>query len=132
MGFYSEVVLPRITNSCCGTSPVAKQREKVVPLAKGTVLEVGFGSGLNLPFYDSSNVERLFALEPSPGMRRLAAERRVQRRVPLDHAATRCDDFLGGHRHGKGIHDDTSLAPPDSRIGRRLRRLERPAIHSGL
>lgn len=45
-----------------------QQRQKVVPRARGRVLEIGFGSGLNLPFYDAAQVERLWALEPSPHM----------------------------------------------------------------
>ncbi|MEM1138452.1 MAG: class I SAM-dependent methyltransferase [Pseudomonadota bacterium] len=43
-----------------------------VPSAEGRILEVGFGTGTNLPFYDASKVSHLFALEPSEGMRRLA------------------------------------------------------------
>lgn len=42
-----------------------RQREKVVPLARGSVLEVGFGSGLNLPYYNTSHVKQLWALDPS-------------------------------------------------------------------
>ncbi len=43
-----------------------RQREKVVPQASGRVLEIGSGSGLNLPYYDAGKVEHLFALDPSP------------------------------------------------------------------
>lgn len=42
-----------------------RQREKVVPLAKGKVLEIGVGSGLNIPFYDADKVNHLWALDPS-------------------------------------------------------------------
>jgi ubiquinone/menaquinone biosynthesis C-methylase UbiE len=45
-----------------------RQREKVVPLARGRVLEVGIGSGLNLPYYDRGKVEKVFGLDPSPEM----------------------------------------------------------------
>jgi len=45
-----------------------RQREKVVPLARGRVLEVGVGTGLNLPYYDRSKVEKVFGLDPSPEM----------------------------------------------------------------
>ncbi len=51
MGIYQTYVLPRIVHLACGSQPTMKQREKVVPLAKGRVLEIGVGSGLNLPFY---------------------------------------------------------------------------------
>ncbi len=50
-----------------------RQREKVVPSARGRVLEVGIGSGLNLPYYDADHVERVFGLDPSPEITRMAA-----------------------------------------------------------
>lgn len=73
MGFYAERILPHMIDVACSTKPTRKQREKIVPLASGDVLEIGFGSGLNLPFYDRSRVRRVWGLEPSAGMRRKAA-----------------------------------------------------------
>ncbi len=75
MGFYDKHVLPRFINCACGTKPIMKQREKVVPQAKGTVLEIGIGTGLNLPFYDTGKVERLIGLDPSEESWELAAQR---------------------------------------------------------
>ena len=75
MGFYDEKILPRFINLACASKPSTKQREKVVPHAEGDVLEIGFGSGLNVPFYDRQKVRKIFGLEPSEGMRKLAAER---------------------------------------------------------
>jgi ubiquinone/menaquinone biosynthesis C-methylase UbiE len=72
MSFYDNRVLPHLTNFACSTKPNRKQREKIVPLATGDVLEIGFGSGLNLPFYDPQKVRKIWGLEPSPGMRRKA------------------------------------------------------------
>jgi len=72
MSFYENWILPPLINLACSTRPTRKQREKIVPQAAGEVLEVGFGSGLNLPFYDAGNVSRIWALEPSEGMRRKA------------------------------------------------------------
>jgi len=72
MSFYDNRILPPLINLACSTRPTRKQREKIVPLATGEVLEVGFGSGLNLPFYDAAKVSRIWALEPSEGMRRKA------------------------------------------------------------
>ena len=66
-------MLPRLINLACSTKPTRKQREKVVPLATGEVLEIGFGSGLNLPYYDHNKVRRIWGLEPSESMRRLAS-----------------------------------------------------------
>jgi ubiquinone/menaquinone biosynthesis C-methylase UbiE len=75
MGFYDKHVLPRFINCACGTKPIMKQREKVVPLARGTVLEVGIGTGLNLPLYDASTVDRVIGLDPSEASWKLAGER---------------------------------------------------------
>ena len=75
MGFYDEKILPRLINLACAAKPTMKQREKVVPQAAGDILEIGFGSGLNVPYYDKQKVRKIFALEPSEGMRKLAADR---------------------------------------------------------
>ncbi len=72
MGFYDRYVLPRAINLACSSKSNMKQREKIVPLAEGRVLEIGMGSGLNLPFYDRTKVEKVWGLEPSEGMRQLA------------------------------------------------------------
>ncbi len=72
MSFYAERILPRLLILACGVRPVTKQREKIVPRATGDVLEIGFGGGANLPFYDRDAVRHVWGLEPSEGMRRLA------------------------------------------------------------
>ena len=69
MSFYEERILPHIINKLCSSSPNQKQRQKIVPSAEGRVLEIGFGSGLNVPFYDTNKVEKIWGLEPSEGMR---------------------------------------------------------------
>ena len=72
MSVYEDHVLPHLIDIACSTKPTRKQREKIVHLAEGDVLEIGFGSGLNLPYYDNDKVRRVFGLEPSEGMRRKA------------------------------------------------------------
>ena len=72
MSIYDDHVLPHLIDLACSTKPTRKQREKIVHLAEGDVLEIGFGSGLNLPYYDPGKVRRIFGLEPAPGMRRKA------------------------------------------------------------
>lgn len=74
MSWYEEKILPRLTDLTCSVKPVRKQREKIVPQAEGDILEVGIGSGLNLPFYNSHKVRKIWGLEPSEGMRKLAAK----------------------------------------------------------
>jgi len=73
MSWYENKILPRLTDLSCSTKQIRKQREKIVPLATGDVLEIGIGSGLNLPYYDPQKVRKIWGLEPSAGMRKLAA-----------------------------------------------------------
>jgi ubiquinone/menaquinone biosynthesis C-methylase UbiE len=75
MSFYEDRILPHMINLACGSKPARKQREKIVPRASGDVLELGIGSGLNLPHYDRKKVRRIWGLDPSEGMRKLAARR---------------------------------------------------------
>ena len=72
MGLWDKFVVPPLISCACATKPIMKQREKVVPKAKGRVLEIGCGSGTNFDFYDPSQIERLYALEPSEGMMKRA------------------------------------------------------------
>jgi ubiquinone/menaquinone biosynthesis C-methylase UbiE len=75
MGFYEKHILPHFINCACSTKPMMKQREKIVPRARGTVLEVGIGTGLNLPYYDADRVQRVIGLDPSERSWELAGER---------------------------------------------------------
>jgi len=69
---YDRYVVPWLLNCVCSASPIAHQRAKVVPGARGRVLELGMGSGLNLPFYDPAKVSLVQAVEPSKEARRRA------------------------------------------------------------
>ena len=73
MGFYSDRIEPRLVSCACGMKAISREREAVVPHATGMVLEIGFGSGHNTPYYDNAGVTHLYALEPSAGWRKLAA-----------------------------------------------------------
>jgi ubiquinone/menaquinone biosynthesis C-methylase UbiE len=73
MSLYENRILPHMIKLACSSKPASKQREKIVHRAYGDVLEIGFGGGLNLPYYDRKKVRHVFGLEPSAGMRRLAA-----------------------------------------------------------
>jgi ubiquinone/menaquinone biosynthesis C-methylase UbiE len=75
MGLYEKYILPKMTDYVCSAKPITYQRKKIVPLAKGRVLEVGIGSGLNFPYYDSSKVDCLWGLDPSSQMRKMAERR---------------------------------------------------------
>lgn len=82
MGLYSRYVLPKLVHLACRSGPNMRQRAKVVPLARGRVLEIGIGSGLNLPFYDAGTVTKVWGLDPAPEMLRLAE--RAASSVPFD------------------------------------------------
>ena len=69
---YDRIVLPRILSLACSTSPVMRQRAKIVPAATGRVLELGVGMGLNLSFYDAAKVTSVTGVDPSPELRERA------------------------------------------------------------
>ncbi|MBI1263065.1 MAG: methyltransferase domain-containing protein [Rhizobiales bacterium] len=75
MGFYEKHIVPHVVNCACGTKPITYQRKKVVPMAEGVVLEIGIGTGHNLPFYDASKVTKLIGLDPSEESWKMAGER---------------------------------------------------------
>jgi SAM-dependent methyltransferase len=85
MGFYGEQVVPRIINKACGTKTAEPLRRRVCGGLVGEVVELGFGSGHNVPFYPPA-VTRLTAVEPSDVGWRLAAERVKAATVPVQRA----------------------------------------------
>ncbi len=68
MGFYNTYIMPTMVHLACGQKPTMKQRAKLIPRASGRVLEIGIGSGLNIPFYDASKVDHLWGIDPSSEM----------------------------------------------------------------
>jgi len=73
--WYERNILPYLIDLACGVKPVRKQREKVVPLAEGRVLEIGIGTGLNLEHYDKAKVHEIVGLDPALEMHQLAGKR---------------------------------------------------------
>ncbi len=72
MSLYDKYVLPKFLNCACASKPILRQRQKVVPLAEGKVLEIGIGSGLNLPFYEKSKIDEVWGLDPSEELSAMA------------------------------------------------------------
>jgi ubiquinone/menaquinone biosynthesis C-methylase UbiE len=75
MGFYSRFILPTVISCGCSAPPITEQRRKLLPRAEGVVLELGIGSGLNLPLYDPQKVVKVYGLEPDSAMRAKACTR---------------------------------------------------------
>lgn len=74
-GWYERRVLPWLLDLACGIGPFSRQRQKIVPLATGRVLEIGIGTGLNFGHYDSTRVGQVVGLDPGVEMHRLAQQR---------------------------------------------------------
>lgn len=81
MSPWERLVVPRLVQWACAANPVLRQRAKVVPRAVGQVLEIGVGSGLNLPHYDGEQTASVFGIDPSREL--LAAAEGAARRAPF-------------------------------------------------
>jgi len=82
-GFYARHILPRCLDKACAIGPIEKQREKIVPFAKGDVLEIGIGSGLNLPHYNSAQVKSVTGVDPDVHMWARSQIRREAAQFPV-------------------------------------------------
>jgi ubiquinone/menaquinone biosynthesis C-methylase UbiE len=81
--FFSQVVVPRLCDFLLNKSLLAPHRRELLATAHGDVLEIGFGTGLNLPCYPRA-VRKLTAVDPNPGMYRLAQKRIKQSKIEVE------------------------------------------------
>jgi len=95
--WYERRIVPHIIRLGCGCQKLGEYRRQVVPQARGRVLELGFGAGANLSFYDSAKVSQLIGIEPSPELRAIAA--RAERAPGLDV------EFLAGEGEHLQLED---------------------------
>ena len=93
MGFYARRVLPYIINLAMKNKDATRLREVWVPRARGEVLEIGIGSGLNLPFY-SSEVERVYGVEPSLALQDMARRSQAAGRTKVEFLSQSAEDPL--------------------------------------
>lgn len=93
MGFYARRVLPHIINLAMKNKDATRLREAWVPRAFGEVLEIGIGSGLNLPFY-SSQVERVYGVEPSLPLQEMARRRGATGRTKVEFLSQSAEEPL--------------------------------------
>ena len=93
MNYYNEKILPQLIQRACSSKPASKQREKVIPYAEGVVLEIGAGSGLNFAYYDTSKVQKIWALEPSLGMQAIAKNTPVSKMLDVEYLSLLAEDI---------------------------------------
>ncbi len=84
MSFYEKKILPKVLDLLCGSSPISYQRKKIVPKVSGNVLEIGIGSGLNLPHYNVSNISNITALDPAEELTDIAKKRISELDLDID------------------------------------------------
>jgi ubiquinone/menaquinone biosynthesis C-methylase UbiE len=84
MPFYKDHVYPHLVAMLGNPKPIRNIRQRIVPWAQGTVLEIGVGPGVNFPHYDPMKVSKVFALEPNSGMIRRAEEQRRQTKLDIE------------------------------------------------
>ncbi len=89
MNLYKKYVLPRLLNYGMQNKNIEKTRPDIAGQASGIVLEIGFGSGLNLPFY--KNITKLFALDPSLELYNLAEERIKKVIFPFEYIQAKAE-----------------------------------------
>lgn len=84
MSFYRAHVYPHLVQLLGDPKTIRDVRQRIVPLAHGTVLEIGAGAGANFGHYDAARVRKLYALEPNPGMIRLAERERARWKLDVE------------------------------------------------
>lgn len=84
MGFYNEQVLPRLVDLTCGSKAMERWRQRAVEDLSGTIVEIGSGSGTNLPVLPDA-VEVVYAVEPSEVARRRATRRELRPGLSVQH-----------------------------------------------
>ena len=84
MLFYKDHIYPYLVDILGDPLPIRKIRQQIIPQAQGKVLEIGVGSGANFVHYDSTKVNKLYALEPNPGMIRLAERQRHKTKLNIE------------------------------------------------
>ena len=82
--FYQSRIMPYFIHGGCSMRTFARMRERIIPRARGVVAELGFGSGLNLPYYDSTGVSRLIGIDPDPAMIGIARKRLTDFPMPIE------------------------------------------------
>jgi ubiquinone/menaquinone biosynthesis C-methylase UbiE len=131
MGFYTKYLLPKGVHFICGTKRFMSQRKKIVALAEGRVLEVGIGSGLNLPLYDSAKVNHVWGLDPSNELWALAEKTAARVKLNVEFIKGRAEAIPLIDRSADTVLVTYSLCSVRSILPalREMRRILKPAGH---
>lgn len=84
MGFYSNFLMPRCIDLVMSEPILSKYRQELLSEVSGNILEIGFGTGLNLPYY-SNLVQKITAIDNNPGMKKFARDRISCSKVNIDY-----------------------------------------------
>ena len=128
MGLYDKWILPRLTDLAMRNREATRYRSQIVPQACGVVLEIGVGSGLNLPFY-GAGVTRLLALDPSEELLRMARKKADAAAFPVEFLAHTSEEIpLDGGCLDTVVTTWTLCTIPDPiKALREMRRVLKPA-----
>lgn len=87
MSLYERYVLPHVLDAVCGLRPIQAERARLVGRAQGRVLEIGIGTGRNLPFYDKMRLDSLCGLDPAAQMHARARRRAREAGIEVELVA---------------------------------------------
>jgi ubiquinone/menaquinone biosynthesis C-methylase UbiE len=127
MGLYGDQILPRAIDLALRGGEFARLRARVAAGLAGQVLEIGFGSGLNVPYYPAS-LERVQAVDPAAVGRKLATKRAAACPVPIDHIGTDAQTLPTDDASVDSVLSTWTLCtiPDASRALAEIRRVLRP------
>ena len=128
MSFWADRVLPHLVEKACRSHAILEARQRWVPRAHGEVLELGVGSGLNLPFYDAAKVAKVTGIDPSAPLLARAAARASEAPVPVELIRGRAEELPFPDRAFDSAVVTYALCSVDdpARVLAELRRVLRP------
>lgn len=128
MDFYERYLLPNLVHFACGQKQTMKQREKIIPQAKGLVLEIGIGSGLNIPYYDTDKVDHLWGIDPSAEMWAIARKNAKEHHLDAEFFESGAESIpLDGNSADTVVMTYTLCTIPDAQAAlQEIRRVLKP------
>lgn len=128
MSLWSRHVVPFLVERACRSTTILAERRRWIPRARGRVLELGVGSGLNLAFYDAATVSNVTAIDPSPQLLARAAPRATAAPVPVELVETAAEQLPFDARSFDTVvvtYTLCSMGDPQAAL-REVRRVLRP------